>query len=314
LLASISISALPPSNGFISEWMTFQALLGSQNIADMSLKLAIPFAVFSLALTSGLAIACFVKAFGITFLGLHRSENAKHAKEVNGLMNFGMVLMALVVVSLMMFAPFYIYYFDQALLSLGKESVYGKIFVDGIFTLHSAGENGGVVSPVLLLGALIGITSLLIGVYKLLNIKTRIYRTWACGNRTASNTQYSATGFTGPIRRFFYWLYKPDESIKKDNIFGYETKFSTAEYKMHVTPLFEQSLYLAPAKAINIISFWIYKLAHFEKTRYVAMIFNLLLMVLFSYRNFVYEFSWATLILESIVMIISVKILVIGEK
>jgi hydrogenase-4 component B len=314
LLASISVSALPPSNGFLSEWMTFQALLGSQNIADMSLKLTIPFAVFSLALTSGLAIACFVKAFGITFLGLHRSENAKHAKEVNALMSFGMVLMSLIVVSLMMFAPFYIYNFDQALVSLGRESVYEKIFIDGIFTLHSVGNNGGVISPLLLLGVLVGITSLLVAVYKALDIKTRIHRTWACGNTTSSNTQYSATGFAGPIRRFFYWLYKHKESIKKENLFGYETKFSAAEYKMHVQPLFEQTLYSAPVRAVNIISFWIYKLAHFEKTRYAAMIFNLLLIVLFSYRIFAHEFSWATLVLESVVMIISVKILVIGDE
>lgn len=69
LLAAISISALPPTNGFLSEWMIFQSLLGSNSIESMSLKLAIPFAVFALALTSGLAIACFVKAYGITFWG-----------------------------------------------------------------------------------------------------------------------------------------------------------------------------------------------------------------------------------------------------
>ena len=50
LLASISISALPPSNGFLSEWMIFQSMMGSFNFTDTSLKLAIPFAIFSLAL------------------------------------------------------------------------------------------------------------------------------------------------------------------------------------------------------------------------------------------------------------------------
>lgn len=106
LFAAISISALPPTNGFLSEWMIFQSLLGSSTIGDIALKISIPFAVFALALTGGLAIACFVKAFGITFLGLHRSVNAKHAKEVNRSMLLGMLLMALVVAVLMLFAPF----------------------------------------------------------------------------------------------------------------------------------------------------------------------------------------------------------------
>lgn len=314
LLAAISISALPPTNGFLSEWMIFQSLLGSNSIDSMSLKLAIPFAVFALALTSGLAIACFVKAYGITFLGLHRSENAKHAKEVNGLMQFGMILMAMVVISLMLVTPFYIYYFDKALMSLGHVSVYKEIFSSNLFNLHSVANNGGIVSPLLLLGLLIGITTLLMVVYKVLGIKVRIHRTWAGGYRTAANTQYSSTGFAGPIRKFFSWLYKPDESIKKVHIGEHETKFSSANYEMHVAPLFEKSLYQGTTKIATMISYWVYKLAHFEKTRYSAMIFNLLLTVLFSYRLFYSDFSWAMLIVEAVVMVISIKILIIGEK
>lgn len=314
LLAAISISALPPTNGFLSEWMIFQSLLGSHSIDSMSLKLAIPFAVFALALTSGLAIACFVKAYGITFLGLHRSENAKHAKEVNSFMQFGMILMAMVVISLMLFTPFYIYYFDKALLTLGHVSVYKEIFSSNMFNLHSVANNGGVVSPLLLLGLLIGITTLLIIVYKVLGIKVRIHRTWAGGYRTGANTQYSSTGFAGPIRKFFSWLYKPHETINKVHIGEHQTKFSSANYEMHVTPLFEKSLYQGTTKIATMISYWVYKLAHFQKTRYVAMIFNLLLTVLFTYRIFYGDFSWATLILEAVVMVISIKILIIGEK
>jgi hydrogenase-4 component B len=200
LLASISISALPPSNGFLSEWMIFQSMLGSSNIADTTLKMAIPFAIFALAITGGLAIACFVKAYGITFLGLHRSSNAKHAKEVNFLMVTGMVLMSAVVISLMLITPFYIDIFDKALVSLHKVSVYAKIFPDGIWHMHSVAVHGGVVSPLVLLIALSGITLLMIFAYKAFNIKTRIHNAWACGYKTSPKTQYSATGFAGPIR------------------------------------------------------------------------------------------------------------------
>jgi len=315
LLASISISALPPSNGFLSEWMIFQSMLGSSNIADMSLKLAIPFAIFALAMTGGLAIACFVKAYGITFLGLHRSKNAKHAHEVNFLMQTGMILMSLVVVSLMLFTPFYISWFDKTLVSLGDLSVYTKIFPTGIWNMHSVAVHGGVVvSPLILLASLLGVTLLLFFTYKILGVKKRVYRTWGCGYETSAKTQYTATGFGGPIRRFFNWLYKSNEHFYMEKIGQHETKFSDSNYEVHVKPLFEVSLYETSKKMTNIVSYWVYRLAHFEKTRYAAMIFNLMLLVLFSYRIFSHEFSWATFVLESIVMIISVKVLIIGDK
>jgi len=314
LLASISISALPPSNGFLSEWMIFQSMLGSSHIDNISLKLAIPFAIFSLAMTGGLAIACFVKAYGITFLGLHRSTNAKHAHEVNFLMKTGMVLMSLVVLSLMLFTPFYIGWFDKALVGLGKVSVYEQIFPSGIWNMHSVGVHGGVVSPLILLAALVGITVLLMFSYKALRVKERVHHTWACGYKTSAKTQYTATGFAGPIRRFFNWLYKPDEYFVKETLAGHKSKFSSSNYEVHVKPLFETSLYTSIRKLANFISYWVYRLAHFEQTRYAAMIFNLMLLVLFSYRIFAHDFSWATFALESVVMMISLKVLIIGDK
>jgi len=222
--------------------------------------------------------------------------------------------MALVVISLMLFTPWYIGWFDQALTGLGLPSVYASIFPDGIWHMHSAGIHGGVVSPLILLGALLGVTALLMFAYKALRVKERIHRTWSCGYRTGSRTQYSATGFAGPIRRFFGWLYRPDEHFHQATIADHPGKFHDAHYDVHIAPLFEKSLYATPRRLANRISYWVYRLAHFEQTRYAAMIFNLILMVLFSYRIVAHDFSWATLILESTMMLISVKVLIIGDK
>jgi hydrogenase-4 component B len=314
LIAAISISALPPSNGFLSEWMIFQSMLSSYHIADTSIKLAIPFAIFALAMTGGLAIACFVKAFGITFLGLHRSHNAKYAKEVNWFMQTGMILMSFVVVSLMLFAPFFIKIFDNTLLSFDKVSIYNKIFPETIFNMHSVGVNGGVVSPLVLLFVLIVVTLFLIFAYKTLGAKVRFHNSWACGYKTSAKTQYSATGFAGPIRRFFYWLYKPDEHFVKEAISENVNKFDSSNYEVHVKPIFEKSLYQNSKKLVNLISYYVYRLAHFEKTRYSAMIFNLMLVVLFSYRIFAHKFSWATFVLEFIVITISIKLLILKDE
>ncbi len=309
LIAAISISALPPTNGFLSEWMIFQSMLSSSGLENMALKLSFPFAIFALALTGGLAIACFVKAFGITFLGLYRSANAKHAKEVNILMQIGQILMAFVVISLMLFLPFFIKLINN---SLPIANIYNKIFPN-IWTMHSI-TNGGSVSPLLLLIALVVSVAVIYLIYKSLNIKKRVYHTWGCGYNTNPKSQYSATGFAGPIRKFFAWLYRPDVHTHTQTLAGHKTKFSSSFYEVHVKPLFEKSLYLGTKKLINFIAYYVYKLSHFEKERYVVLIFNLLLLVLFSYRVLYHNVTWGNLLLEIIIMAVFIKILILGEK
>ncbi len=97
LIGAVAISALPPLNGFVSEWLTFQALLLGFHISDLTVKIAVPLTVALLALTGALAAACFVKAFGITFLGLPRSEHAENAHESSFSMIGAMGFLAVVV-------------------------------------------------------------------------------------------------------------------------------------------------------------------------------------------------------------------------
>ena len=75
LVGCVAISALPPLNGFVSEWLTFQAILQSPQLPSWGLKFLIPAVGALLALSAALAAACFVKAFGITFLGRPRTRS-----------------------------------------------------------------------------------------------------------------------------------------------------------------------------------------------------------------------------------------------
>ena len=84
LMACMAIAALPPFNGFVSEWLTLQAILISPQIPQWSLKLLIPAAGALLALAAALAAACFVRVFGIAYLGQPRSAAAAHAREADG--------------------------------------------------------------------------------------------------------------------------------------------------------------------------------------------------------------------------------------
>ena len=83
LVGCVAISALPPFNGFVSEWLTFQAVLQSPELPQWALKVMVPAVGGMLALSAALAAACFVKAFGITFLGRPRTAALEHVQEVD---------------------------------------------------------------------------------------------------------------------------------------------------------------------------------------------------------------------------------------
>ena len=104
LIGAVSISALPPFNGFVSELMIFQAFFQSAALANPFLELILIASLAVFALTSALAAACFVKAFGITFLALPRSEEAKEAKESPTLMIVGPAILAGLCVALGVFS------------------------------------------------------------------------------------------------------------------------------------------------------------------------------------------------------------------
>src|SRR5262249_21388478 len=83
LAGCLAISALPPLNGFVSEWLTFQAILLTPDVPSWGIKLIVPAVGAMLALSAALAAACFVKAFGVTFLGRARSVAAAKARETD---------------------------------------------------------------------------------------------------------------------------------------------------------------------------------------------------------------------------------------
>jgi formate hydrogenlyase subunit 3/multisubunit Na+/H+ antiporter MnhD subunit len=79
--ACLAIAALPPLNGFVSEWLILQAILLSPALPQWGLKIAVPAVGALLAFAAALAATCFVRAFGITFLGRPRSPQAAAAED-----------------------------------------------------------------------------------------------------------------------------------------------------------------------------------------------------------------------------------------
>ncbi len=72
LIGALSIAALPPFNGFVSEWLTLQAMLRSAELSSTAVKIVFALCGAGLALTAALAVTCFVKVFAMSFLGMRR--------------------------------------------------------------------------------------------------------------------------------------------------------------------------------------------------------------------------------------------------
>ena len=105
LIGSLAISAIPPLNGFVSEWFIYQSMFSVAITGDIIVRFFAAFAAVSLAITGALAVTCFVKAYGVTFLGAPRSEAAANAKEVPASMRIGMIILAVMCVCLGIGAP-----------------------------------------------------------------------------------------------------------------------------------------------------------------------------------------------------------------
>src|SRR5207244_6836802 len=241
LIGSAAISALPPLNGFTSEWIVFQVLLGGFNIPVPEIAAMLPVAVGMLGLTSGLAAACFVKAFGITFLAIPRSHEAEHAHESPLSMRIGMAILALACIALG-FAPFAVVpILGGALAGLG-----GLPDTQATFALNvslQTPNSFGQMSPTLAAFGLLVILSLVpLAMWRLrVNRRLRLSDSWGCGRvGQTPRMEYPATAFAEPLRRVFAELYHPSKELTIDFHPGSKYFVQSIEYRSAITPWFEK--------------------------------------------------------------------------
>ena len=200
LIACCSIVGLPLFNGFISEWLTFRSFLAGSVLTNTKAQIVLPLMVGVLALIGGLAAACFVKVFGVAFLGRPRSTEAEHAVEVSVPMRSGMTLLAA--------ACLLIGILPGVLLRPLASLVQGLI------------PGAGVPEEILSITRIIPWTAAMIlgtcATVALFKRGGRVVRTWACGlPELSSRMQYTSTVFSKPIRSVFASVYRPDRKVER---------------------------------------------------------------------------------------------------
>ena len=204
LTGCTAISALPPLNGFVSEWLTFQAILLSPALPSWGLKIIVPAVGAMLALSAALAAACFVKAFGVTFLGRPRTPVAADAHEADRASIAAMFAFALLCLLAGILPGLFIDGLapvTQALVGARMPAQTALPWLSIVPIAESRSSYNG-----LLVFAFIALSTLLTVeiIHRFASRAVRRGPAWDCGFPDPSPaTQYTADSFAQPIRRVF---------------------------------------------------------------------------------------------------------------
>jgi hydrogenase-4 component B len=201
-LGAVAIAGLPPLNGFVSEWLVYLGLFGAMSSPGPLSWAAAPAAIL-LCMTGALALACFVKACGVVFLGLPRSEVAARAHENGWLMRVPMLLLSLACVTIGL-VPALVWPLLARVTSTWRPSWTESAAPDSLVAL---GGFQVALAAVSLLGA-----AVLWRCVKRNGLVRAV--TWDCGYaRPTARMQYTAGSFAAIITSWFAWILRPRRHV-----------------------------------------------------------------------------------------------------
>ena len=288
LFGALAISAIPPFNGFVSEWLVFQSFFaGALNCPTIGMRIMMGIYASVLALTGGLAAACFVKAFGITFLAMPRSENAKNAKESPFSMKVSMAFLAVLTLVLGLAVPFVLNIISNIATTatgVNQTGIWPSVFSLKEFTTLPS-LNGSIgISPALILLMLVvtaGITVALVYIFaRKRKVSTGL--TWDCGYyKLDSRTEYTATAFSKPFRIAFSFFLKPYTKTEKIKESHYHIK--SFRYELYNTYVFKKYFYKLGLEITLRAARHLKRIQAGSIHLYIAYIFLAILVLMFFY-------------------------------
>lgn len=268
-IGSMALAAIPLTCGFNGEWLALEAFVNlarSSGAHDIRFLTAV--SLILMGFTGALALGCFVRYFGVAFLGRARSEIAEHAHESDFFMLTAMSLSSMLVLAAGIF-PMPIVDMVTSALGLQQSSLAG---MDGLWC-GKANFN-----PVLLLLVLLAV-SIFVGLFAV-TAKYQVKEvTWNCGTEPTARQQYSAVGFSKPVRRAFDYILQPirqKEYTRKDHAyFGRQVTF-----KLEVPDMISRKLYQPVEKYFIIASAFLRRLQQGSVRLYVGYVMAAMTLVL----------------------------------
>jgi len=283
LVACISISALPPFNGFVSEWLIFQTALMAPSLGDSLLTTMIPFSTAMLAFAGALAATCFVKVFGVVFLGHARSEVAADAQEVDGWMKLGMAIPAICCLLLGLLPALFLPLIDHVGQALLHTSLTGSLQGQSWLWLVPINiEHASYSAPISFIG-MVTLGGLAFWWLHPKGTSIRRSKMWSCGNpHTHTRMQYNSTSFSQPLLRIFHIFYKHEEHVHAERL-QHKLLTTRVKYTVHLGDMAVVHLYQPIGKLIRRIS----KIFYQEHQRgihvYMTYSFGMLLLLLLGF-------------------------------
>ncbi len=284
LVGSMAISSLPPLNGFFSEWMTFQAIFQGIATLGISTRWVFIIAGSSLAFTGGLALACFVKAFGTIFLARPRSSEVNHARESSIYLKMSMGSLAILSLLFGLLSGFV----SASIEKVGRGlSIFNEVssFVSvSPFGNISAGNLPSISGPlmfgslvVIILGVLFATKYFVYGEQKI-----KIGNTWDCGIDLTPRMEITSAGFAHSIITIFKGVLKPSlqhdvEYHDADIRYLPETRTVT----LSVRDVYHQYLYRPLNILVEVLSKKAKKIQSGNINAYILYIFIALLVALY---------------------------------
>jgi hydrogenase-4 component B len=243
LVGTLGIAALPPLNGFVSEWLIFQGLFQGFRIPSHFFGILIVVAGACLALTAGLAVMAFARAFGLPFLGMPRSRGAAQATERSQPLA-GPGVLAAACVALGIGAPLVLTALDRAARAATGTDVHSRLIIPNL-TVIPAHTDFAAFSPPYLAVFLIAVSIVPVVIFIAGRPRGASARVpvWDGGILAfKARMQYTATTFANPVRVTFEGLYRPERHVERasDDPAG---RSGPVHYHFRVLPLFERYLY-----------------------------------------------------------------------
>jgi hydrogenase-4 component B len=210
LIGALAVTAIPPLNGFVSEWFTYQALLNAGGTALFALRVFAPLFAVLLALAGAFAVMVYIKAYGGAFTGPAHSKDAAFADEASVPALVAMIYLALGTIVLGLGAPWIAPRIASVAAGFANQPL---IAVDSGWTIYPGNPLTSILSTPLVAVLLIGLLTvplIVVAVYGgWRNSKRNNVEPWSCGYGYDAPMSVRASSFDQPVKVSFqplYWI------------------------------------------------------------------------------------------------------------
>jgi hydrogenase-4 component B len=282
LIGAVAISGLPPLSGFVSEWLTFQSLFAGIAVLPIVGKLVFLLGASSLAFTGGLAAACFVKAFGVTFLARPRSHVYDHSHEGGLAMQLGMGLLASFTILFGLGAGTIAPLLGSIVSNLRGISIGAPLIASPAETIQ-LGTFSSLAMPLVAMALTIGFVSIF-ALTKLMtrNRKVVVARTWDCGAPLSPRMEITSAGFSRSLIMIFRGLLRPTMQTEIEYHDATSRYFTKSRTVSHLLPnIYHRYIYRPVALFIERGSHETRRIQTGNLNTYLLYMFLTLLVLLF---------------------------------